>query len=103
MLAETPVRVSDRRTVLITVEAYETASNTNLQDLFQCVDGGWLDDVALVLLRGCNQELRQLSDDAVPVTNDECTPHAAHSRKSILGPDKYPKKSMLCEWGRGPI
>lgn len=48
MLTETSVRASDRRAVLVGVEAYEAAGGTMLHDLFQGDDGGWPEDPALL-------------------------------------------------------
>ena len=48
MLTETSVRASDRRAVFAGVGAYEAAGGTKLHDLFQCDDGGWLEDPALL-------------------------------------------------------
>jgi ParB family chromosome partitioning protein len=54
MLTETTVRATDKRAQFVGVDAYETAGGIVLNDLFQSVDGGWLQDVAL---------LDQLTDD----------------------------------------
>lgn len=101
MLTETSVRAADRRAVFVGVDAYETASGTMLQDLFQGDDGGWLEDsalldrlvtekiqaeaetettavegwkwieVALDLPCGDSHALRRLSGDPAPMTDDE--------------------------------
>ena len=104
MLTETSVRASDRRAVFVAVEAYESAVDTKLHDLFQCEDGGWLEDPALLdrlvseklqaeaeaiategrkwievsLDRpyGYNHGLRRLSGYPAPMTDDEGAAHA---------------------------
>ncbi|OAN64163.1 ParB/RepB/Spo0J family partition protein [Sphingomonas sp. TDK1] len=48
MLTETAVRASDKRAVLVGVDAYEAAGGVVLRDLFQSDDGGWLQDPALL-------------------------------------------------------
>jgi ParB family chromosome partitioning protein len=104
MLTETSVRVSDRRAVFVSVDAYEAAGGTMLHDLFQGDDGGWLEDpalldrlvtdklqaeaetvavegwkwieVALDLPYGYSHGLRSLSGDPAPMTDDEGAAHA---------------------------
>jgi ParB family chromosome partitioning protein len=48
MLTEKAVRASDRRAVLVGLDAYEAAGGVVLRDLFQSDDGGWLEDIALL-------------------------------------------------------
>ncbi|WP_186398150.1 ParB/RepB/Spo0J family partition protein [Stappia sp. P2PMeth1] len=48
MLTETAVRASDKRAGFVGVEAYEAAGGIVLRDLFQCDDGGWLQDPVLL-------------------------------------------------------
>ena len=104
MLTETAVRASDRRAVFVGVEAYEAAGGTMLHDLFQGVDGGWLEDPALLdrlvteklhaeaetiavegwkwievsldLPYGYSHALRRLSGDPAQMTDDEGAAHA---------------------------
>src|SRR5690606_19732160 len=99
MLTEGSVRASDKRAQFIGVDAYVEAGGTVLNDLFQCDDGGWLEDVALVdrlvaekldreaeMIRaegwkwievapdfpyGHTYGLRQLRGEEVPLTGDE--------------------------------
>ena len=103
MPTETSVRASDRRAVIVGVEAYETAGGTMLHNLFQG-DDGWLEDPALLdrlvseklraeaeaiategwkwiavsldLPNGYSHGLRRLSGDPAPMTDDEGAAHA---------------------------
>lgn len=104
MLTETAVRTSDRRAVFVGADVYETTGGTMLHDLFQCHDGGWLEDpalldrlvteklhteaemiavegrkwieVALDLPYGFSHGLRSLSGDPAPMTDDEGAAYA---------------------------
>jgi ParB family chromosome partitioning protein len=48
VLTEKTVRVSDRRSRFIGLDAYEAAGGVVLRDLFEADDGGWLADAALL-------------------------------------------------------
>ncbi len=104
MLTETSVRASDRRAVVVGIDAYKAAGGTMLHDLFQGDDGGWLEDPALLdrlvteqlqaeaealavegwkwievsldLPYGYSHALRRLSGDPAPMTDDEGAAHA---------------------------
>jgi ParB family transcriptional regulator, chromosome partitioning protein len=105
MLTETSVRASDRRAVLVGVDAYETAGGVVLRDLFQGDDGGWLEDPALLdrlvaemlqaeaealvaegwkwievatdLPYGYSHGLRRLAGDSAPMNDEESASHTA--------------------------
>jgi ParB family chromosome partitioning protein len=48
MLTERTVRASDKRALLVGLDAYEQAGGAVMRDLFEDDDGGWLEDVALL-------------------------------------------------------
>ena len=105
MLTETSVRATDRRTVFVSIEAYEAAGGAVLRDLFQGDDGGWLVDPALLdrlvaeklqaeaealalegwkwievaidLPYGYSHDLRRLTGDPATMTDEESAAHAA--------------------------
>jgi ParB family chromosome partitioning protein len=49
MLTENTVRASDRRAQFIGLDAYEQAGGAVMRDLFEHDDGGWLQDVPLLI------------------------------------------------------
>lgn len=105
MLTKTSVRASDRRAVVVGVNAYEAAGGVVLRDLFQNNDGGWLEDPALLdrlvteklqaeaealvsegwkwieaapdLPYGYSHGVRRLARDSAPMTDEESASHAA--------------------------
>ncbi|MET3758411.1 ParB family chromosome partitioning protein [Rhizobium binae] len=48
LLTETTVRASDRRSVYVGIDPYETAGGFVMRDLFEQDNGGWLQDPALL-------------------------------------------------------
>jgi ParB family chromosome partitioning protein len=48
LLTEGAVRASDKRALFVGVSAYEEAGGAVMRDLFQAVDGGWLQDATLL-------------------------------------------------------
>ncbi len=62
MLTEKTVPSSDKRALLVGMEAYEAAGGPVLRDLFSDDDSGWLEDVGL-LDRLVTEKLRMLADE----------------------------------------
>ncbi len=62
MLTETSVSASDKRAVFVGIDAYEAAGGIVLRDLFASDDGGWLQDVGL-LVRLVTEKLKVTAED----------------------------------------
>ncbi len=68
ILTETSVRASNRRAVIVVVEAYKSAGGTMLHGFFQVDDGGWFEDPAL-LDRLVNEKLQ---GEAKAIASEGC-------------------------------